>query len=151
MVFNLPGGKNPPTKAGRCKRRRLDSWLRKIPWRRAWQPTPVLVPGKSHWQKSLIGCSPWGHKESDMTERLHFHFSLSCIGEENSNPLQCSCLDNPRDGGSWWSAVYGVAKSWTRLMRLSSSSSWIIEKARVPEKHLLLLYWLCQTLWLCGS
>ena len=58
-----------------------------------------------------------------MTERLHFHFSLSCIGEGNGNPLQCSCLENPRDGGAWWAAVYGVAQSRTRLKRLSSSSS----------------------------
>ena len=58
-----------------------------------------------------------------MTERLHFHFSLSCIGEGNGNPLQCSCLENPRDGGGWWAAVYGVAQSWTWLKRLSSSSS----------------------------
>ena len=56
-----------------------------------------------------------------MTERLHFHFSLSCIGEGNGNPLQCSCLENPRDGGAWWSAVYGVAQSRTRLKRHSSS------------------------------
>ena len=58
-----------------------------------------------------------------MTERLHFHFSLSCIGEGNGNPLQCSCLENPRDGGACWAAVYWVAQSWTRLTRLSSSSS----------------------------
>ena len=58
-----------------------------------------------------------------MTERLHFHFSLSCIGEGNGNPLQCSCLENPRDRGAWWAAVYGVAQSWTLLKRLSSSSS----------------------------
>ena len=58
-----------------------------------------------------------------MTEQLHFHFSLSCIGQGNGNPLQCSCLENPRDGGAWWAAVYGVAKSRTRLKRLSSSSS----------------------------
>ena len=58
-----------------------------------------------------------------MTERLHFHFSLSCIGEGNGNPLQCSCLENPRDGGAWWAAVHGVAQSRTRLKRLSSSSS----------------------------
>jgi len=58
-----------------------------------------------------------------MTERLHFHFSLSCIGEGNGNPLQCSCLENPKDGGAWWAAVYGVAQSWTRLKRISSSSS----------------------------
>ena len=57
------------------------------------------------------------------TERLHFHFSLSFIGEGNGNPLQCSCLENPRDGGAWWAAVYGVAQSWTRLKQLSSSSS----------------------------
>ena len=72
---------------------------------------------------SLVGCSPWGCWGSDTTEQLHFHFSLSCIGEGNGNPLQCSCLENPRDGGAWWAAVYGVAQSWTRLKRLSSSSS----------------------------
>ena len=66
--------------------------------RRQWQPTPVLLPGKSHGRRSLVGCSPWGRWGSDMTERLHFHFSLSCIGEGNGNPLQCSCLENPRDG-----------------------------------------------------
>ena len=57
-----------------------------------------------------------------MTERLHFHFSLSCIGEGNGNPLQCSCLENPRDGGAWWAAVYGVAQSWTQLKRLSAAA-----------------------------
>ena len=81
--------------------------------RRQWQPTPVLLPGKSHGQRSLVGCSPWGLEESDTTERLHFHFSLSCIGEGNGNPLQCSCLENPMDGGAWWAAVYGVAQSRT--------------------------------------
>ena len=59
----------------------------------------------------------------DMTGQLHFHFSLSCIGEGNGNPLQCSCLENPRDGGAWWAAVYGVAQSRTQLKQLSSSSS----------------------------
>ena len=68
-------------------------------------------------------CSPWGRKESDTTERLHFHFSLSCIGEGNGNPLQCSCLENPRDGRAWWASIYGVAQSRTRLKQLSSSSS----------------------------
>ena len=92
-------------------------------WRRRWHPTPVLLPGKSHRQRNLVGCSPWGCWESDMTEQLHFHFSLSCIGEGNGNPLQCSCLENPRDGGAWWAAVYGVAQSRTRLKQLSSSSS----------------------------
>ena len=91
--------------------------------RRQWHPTPVLLPGKSHGRRSLVGCSPWGRQESDMTERLHFHFSLSCIGEGNGNPLQCSCLENPRDRGAWWAAVYGFAQSRTRLKRLSSSSS----------------------------
>ena len=90
--------------------------------RRQWHPTPVLLPGKSHGQRSLVGCSPWGRWGSDMTEWLQFHFSLSCIGEGNSNPLQCSCLENPRDGGPWWAAVSGVAQSRTRLKRLSSSS-----------------------------
>ena len=92
-------------------------------WRRQWHPTPVLLPGKSHGRKSLVGCSPWGREESDTTERLHFHFPLSCIGEGNGNPLQCSCLENPRDGGTQWAAIYGVAQGRTRLKRLSSSSS----------------------------
>ena len=91
--------------------------------RRQWQPTPVLLPGKSHGRRSLIGCSPWGREESDTTERLYFDFSLSCIGEGNGNPLQCSCLKNPRDGGAWWAAIDGVTQSRTRLKRLSSSSS----------------------------
>ena len=83
----------------------------------------MLLPGEFHGQRSLVGCSPWDREESDTTERLRFHFSLSCIGEGNGNPLQCSCLENPRDGGAWWAAVYGVAQSRTRLKRLSSSSS----------------------------
>ena len=74
-------------------------------------PTPVLLPGKSHGQRSLVGCSPWGREESDRTEWLRFHFSLSCIGEGNGNPLQCSCLENPKDGRAWWAASYGVAYS----------------------------------------
>ena len=86
-------------------------------------PHQVLLPGKSHGWRSLVGCSPWGLEELDMTERLHFHFSLSCIGEGNGNPLQCSCLENPRDEGAWWAAIYGVAQSRTRLKRLSSSSN----------------------------
>ena len=66
-------------------------------------------------QRGLVGCSPWGCEESDTTERLHFHFSLSCFGEGTGNSLQCSCLENPRDEGAWWAAVYGVAQSRTRL------------------------------------
>ena len=96
---------------------------RSIRRRRQWQPTPVLLPGKSHGRRSQVGCSPWGCKESDTIERLHFHFSLPCIGEGNGNPLQGSCLENPKDGGAWWAAIYGVAQCRTRLKRLSSSSS----------------------------
>ena len=101
--------------------------INKFIWRRQWHPTPVLLPGKSHGWRNLEGCSPWGRWGSDMTEQLHFHFSLSCIGEGNGNPLQCSCLENPRDGGAWWAAVYAVTQSRTRLKWLSSSSS-----SRVP-------------------
>ena len=108
----------------------LCPWVGKIPWRRAWRPTPVFLPGESHGQRSLVGYSPWGCRESDTTELLHCHFSLLCIGKGNGNPLQCSCLENPREGGAWWAVVFGVAQSWTRLKRLSSSSSsrpvWIL-------------------------
>ena len=95
-------------------------------WRRQWHPTPVLLPGKSHGRRSLVGCSPWGREESDTTEWLPFHFSLSCIGEGNGNPLQYSCLENPRNGGAWWAAIYGVVQSWTRLKRLSSLAAHFI-------------------------
>ena len=88
-----------------------------------WHPTQVLWPVKPHGRRGLVGYSPWGREESDTTERLHFHFSLSCLEEGNGNPLQCSCLENPRDGGAWWAAVSGVAQSRTRLTPLSSSSS----------------------------
>ena len=95
-----------------------------FPWRRQWHPTPVLLPGKSHGRRSLVGCSPWGHEESDTTERLHFHFSLSCIGEGNGNPLQCSCLENPRDGGAWWLPSMGshrVGHDWSDLAAAAAS------------------------------
>ena len=88
-----------------------------------WHPTPVLLPGKSYGWRSLVGCSPWGRTESDTTEQLHFHFSLSCIGEGNDTPLQCSCLENPRDGGAWCAAIYGVTQSRTRLKRLSNNNN----------------------------
>ena len=80
----------------------------------AWKIPRTEEPG---------GLLSMGSLESDTTERLHFHFSLSCIGEGNGNPLQCSCLENPRDWEAWWAAVYGVPQSRTRLKRLSSSSS----------------------------
>ena len=98
------------------------------PQRRQWHPTPALLPGKSQGWRSLVGCSPWGHQESNTTEQLHFHFSFLCTREENDNPLQCSYLENPRDGGAWWAAVYGVAQSRTRLKQLSSSREglWVV-------------------------
>ena len=102
--------------------------------RRQWHPTPLLLPGNSHGWRSLVGCSPLGHEESSMTERLHFHFSLSCLGEGNGNPFQCSCLENPRDGGAWWDAICGVTQCRTQLKRLSSS----IMKYRVS--------WVAQTM-----
>ena len=104
-------------------KKEIENFIRAKLRRRQWQPTLVLLPGKSHGRRSLVGCSPWGLEELDMTERLHFHFSLSCTGEGNDNPLQCSCLESPRDGGAWWAAVYGVARSQTRLKWLSSISS----------------------------
>ena len=79
--------------------------------RRQWHPTPVLLPGKSHGRRSLVGWSPWGREESDMTERLHFDFSLSCTGEGNGNPLQYSCLGNPTDRRAWWTTVHGIPNS----------------------------------------
>ena len=93
----------------------LDSVLGQ---RRQWQPTLVLLPGKSHGQRSLVGCSPWGRKESDTTERLHFDFSLSCIGEGNGNPLQCSCLENPgtaEPGGLLSVRLHRVGHDWSDL------------------------------------
>ena len=78
---------------------------------------------KISWTEEPGGLPSMGSLESDTTEQLHFHFSLSCIGEGNGNPLQCSCLENPRDREAWWAAVYGVAQSGTRLKQLGSSSS----------------------------
>ena len=90
---------------------------------KAMAPHSSTLALKIHGQRNLVGYGPWGREESDMTERLHFHFSLSCIGEGNGNPLQCSRLENPRDGEACWAAVHWVAQSRTRLKRLSSSSS----------------------------
>ena len=98
---------------------KLRTWRR----RRQWQPTPGFLPGESRGWRGLVGYSPWGRWESGTTEQLHFHFSLSCIGEGNGKPLQCSCLENSRDGGAWWAAIYGVTQSRTQLKWLSSSSS----------------------------
>ena len=90
---------------------------------KAVAPHSSTLAWKIPWTEEPVGCSPWGREESDMTERLHFYFSLSGIGEGNGNPLQCSCLENPRDGGAQWAAVCGVTQSQTQLKRLSSSSS----------------------------
>ena len=93
-------------KESTCRRCGFNSWVGKIPWGRKWQPTPVFLPGKFPGQKGLAGYSLWDHKELDTTEWL---------GEGNGTPLQHSCLENPLDGGAWWAAVHGVAKSRTRL------------------------------------
>ena len=93
-------------------------------WRkRQWQPTPGLLPGKSHGQRR-VGYSPWRLKESDMTERLHFHFSLSCTGEGNGNPLQYSCLENPRDGGALWAASMGSHRVGHNWSDLAAAAAW---------------------------
>ena len=118
----------------------VNVWLAQY-WRRQWHPTPVLLPGKSHGWRSLVGYSPWGHEESDRTEQLHFHFSLACIGEGNGNPLQYSCLENLRDGGALWAAIYGVAQSQTRLKRLSSSNAILANSSWAP----------CQARWAIWS
>ena len=128
-----------------------------IPCRRQWHPTPVLLPEKSHGRRSLVGCSPWGCEESDTSERLHFHISLLCIGEGNGNQLQCSCLENPRDGGAWRAAVYGVAQSRTRLKRLSSkgekggrSKLWVWDWQIQITMYKIDSMWLRATLSLCS-
>ena len=100
----------------------LFNMLSRLVTEKAMAPHSSTLAWKIPWMRSLVGYSPWGRHKSVATERLHFHFSLSHNGEGNGNPLQCSCLENPRDGRAWWAAVYEVAQSWTRLKRLSSSS-----------------------------
>ena len=109
--------------------------------RRQCEAIPVLLPRKSHGWRNLVGCSPWSCYESDATKQLHFYFSLSRNGEGNGNPLQCSCLENPRDGRAWWAAIYGVAQSRTRLKWLSSSSS-----RAIPQDSLMNIW----EIWFCG-
>ena len=95
-----------------------ETWVQPLAWEdlleKEMASHPSILVQEIHGLRSLVGYSPWGRKESDTTEQLNFHFSLSCIGEGNGNPLQCSCLENPRDGGAWWAAVYGVTQSRTR-------------------------------------
>ena len=110
--------------------------------RRQWRPTPVLLPGKSHGQRSLVGCTPWGHEESDTTEWLHFHFSLSCIGEGNGNPLQCSCLENPRDrepGRLPSMGLHRVRYDWSNL-----AASWHIGDPLMLCPHMVFLLCTCR-------
>ena len=90
---------------------------------KAMAPHSSTLPWKIPWTAEPGRLQSMGSLRVGHTVRLHFHSSLSCTGEGNGNPLQCSCLENPRDGGAWWAAVYGVAQSRTRLKRLSSSSS----------------------------
>ena len=85
-------------------------------------PHSNTLAWKIPWTEEPGRLQSMGSLRVATTERLHFHFSLSCIGEGNGNPLQCSCLENPRDGGAWWAAVYGVTQSQTRLKQLSSSN-----------------------------
>ena len=113
------------------------------------QSAPTKGPSRQQYRialvgpRSLVGCSPWNLEESDTTERLHLQFSLSCTGKGNGSPLQCSCLENPRDGGAWWAAIYGVAQSRTRLQRLSSSSAVTLQnysdKITVVQKYMFTL------------
>ena len=107
-------------------------------------PLSSTLAWKIPWMEEPVRLQSMGSLQSDTTKQLHFHFLLSCIGEGNGNPLQCSCLENPRDRGAWWADVYGVAQSRTRLQSLSSSSSsmWVILWA-IPvgqnQKH----SWIC--------
>ena len=89
--------------------------LLSISWEKVMAPHSSTLARKIPWMEEPGRLQSMGSLESDMTERLHFQFSLSCIGEGNGNPLQCSCLENPRDGEAWWAAIYGVAWSRTQL------------------------------------
>ena len=103
----------------------LQTICLELPWlaEKAMATHSSTVDRESHGWRSLVGYSPWGRYELDTNEQLHFHFSLSCIGEGNGNPLHYSCLENPRDRGACWAAIYEVAQSRTPLTWLSSSST----------------------------
>ena len=101
----------------------IYNWDTRRPSEKAMAPHSSTLAWKIPWTEEPGSLQSMGSLESETTERLPFHFSLSCIGERNGNPLQCSCLENPRDGEAWWAATYGVAQSWTQLKQLSSSSS----------------------------
>ena len=128
-----------------CKHNRYS--LKKVGRRRQWHPTPVPLPGESHGRRSLAGYSPWGCGELDTTERLHFQFSLSCIGEGNGNPLQCSCLENPRDadpGGLPSMGSHGVGHDWSDLAAVAAAAESWKNKAKHKEgskSPTLLIFW----------
>ena len=94
-----------------------------------------ILAWKIPWAEEPGRLQSMGSRRVGITERLHFHFSLSCTGEGNGNPLQCSCLENPRDGRAWWAAIYGVAQSRTRLKRLSSSNSSMVSLNHWSLQH----------------
>ena len=101
-------------------------------------PHSSTLAWKIPWTEEPGRLQSMGSQSRTLTEQLHFHFSLSSTGEGNGNPLQCSYLENPRDGGAWQAALYGVAQSWTQLKRFSSSSLDIIsEKAMAPHSNSL--------------
>ena len=144
MIFRIFGASLVTQMVKKNLPARQETWIQSLGWEdpleKVWLPAPVLLPGKSHGWRSLVGCSPWGQEESDTTEQLHFDFSLSCIGEGNGNPLQCSCLESPRDREAWWAAVYGVTQSRTRLKQLSSSSSMHILISFIISSVICLLF-----------
>ena len=84
------------------------------------------------WKAAVHGVA-WG---SDTTEQLHFHFSLSCIGESNGNPLQCSCLENPRDGGAWWAVVCPITESDTTEADLAAAAVQLNATGLIQQRHL---------------
>ena len=112
--------------------------LSRLVMEKAMAPHSSTLAWKIPLMEEPGGCSPWGREELDMTKWLPFHFSLSCIGEGNGNPLQCSYLENHRDGGAWWAAIYGVTRSQTRLKWLSSSSSRLVINFFTRNKCLLI-------------
>ena len=130
-----------------CRRCRFNPWVGKIPWRREWQPTPVFLPGECHGQRSMVGYSPWGYKESDMTEQVTHTSNWQHSGKESTcqcrrcrfNPWvrkipwrrkwQPTCIlawgKNPMNQEAWWATPPGVAKSWTKQLNNNKNNSWI--------------------------
>ena len=145
-VRGFPGGstvKSPPAMQETWFGK-FDPWVGKIAWRRKWWFTPVFLPGKAHGQKSLASYGLGVIKESDTSERLNSNDKMSVSFYFCHPPrlvcsvpplIQRSCLENPRDQGAWWAAIYGVAQSRTRLERLSSSRS--TPHLREPSKGIL--------------